>query len=138
MNPSSLPGGGNGNSSNIFVWKNPWTEEPGGLQSTELDMTEVTQYTHNLACSGVYVSYQTTKDSISKSFRGYLHEKPLVFPGVMRKGLGPDIKTPEGMKFWTDKRNRWLPKSLDTWRNIRVDFFGQLLLIVQSIAYKCV
>ena len=27
------PGAGNGNPSNIFVWKIPWTEEPGGLQS---------------------------------------------------------------------------------------------------------
>ena len=29
--------------SSIFVWRIPWTEEPGGLQSTgcrELDMTE--------------------------------------------------------------------------------------------------
>ena len=26
--------------SNILAWRIPWTEEPGRLQSTELDMTE--------------------------------------------------------------------------------------------------
>jgi len=36
------PGEGNGNHSNIFTWRIPWTEEPGRLQSMgsqELDMT---------------------------------------------------------------------------------------------------
>ena len=28
------PGEGNGNHSSILAWKIPWTEEPGGLQST--------------------------------------------------------------------------------------------------------
>ena len=28
--------------SNILARRNPWTEEPGGLQSKELDMTEAT------------------------------------------------------------------------------------------------
>ena len=28
------PGGGNGNSLHILAWEIPWTEEPGGLQST--------------------------------------------------------------------------------------------------------
>ena len=28
------PGGGHGNRSSILVWEIPWTEEPGGLQST--------------------------------------------------------------------------------------------------------
>ena len=32
--PSSFPGEGNGNHSNILAWKIPWTEEPGRLQST--------------------------------------------------------------------------------------------------------
>ena len=27
-------GGGNGSHSSILAWKIPWTEEPGGLQST--------------------------------------------------------------------------------------------------------
>ena len=26
--------------SSILAWRIPWTEEPGGLQSTESDMTE--------------------------------------------------------------------------------------------------
>ena len=30
------PGGGHGNHSNILAWRIPWTEEPGGLQSTGL------------------------------------------------------------------------------------------------------
>ena len=30
------PGGGNGNHSSILAWKIPWTEEPGGLHSIEL------------------------------------------------------------------------------------------------------
>ena len=39
------PVGGNGNPPRILAWRIPWTEEPGGLQSTgpqELDMTEHT------------------------------------------------------------------------------------------------
>ena len=28
--------------SSILAWRNPWTEETGGLQSKELDMTEAT------------------------------------------------------------------------------------------------
>ena len=31
--------------SSILAWEIPWTEEPGGLQSMELDMTE---FTHNI------------------------------------------------------------------------------------------
>ena len=35
--------------STILAWRIPWTEEPGGLRSTdygkELDMTEATQHT---------------------------------------------------------------------------------------------
>ena len=30
--------------SKILAWRNPWTEETGGLQSKELDMTEATQH----------------------------------------------------------------------------------------------
>ena len=30
------PGGGNGNHSSTLAWKTPWTEKPGGLQSTEV------------------------------------------------------------------------------------------------------
>ena len=32
--------------SSILAWRIPWTEKPGGLQSTESDMTEATEYTH--------------------------------------------------------------------------------------------
>ena len=36
----------------IFVWRIPWTEEPGGLHSPwgcqELDMTEVTMHAHTM------------------------------------------------------------------------------------------
>ena len=35
--------------SSILAWRIPWTEEPGGLQSTgckEPDTTEVTEYAH--------------------------------------------------------------------------------------------
>ena len=41
-----FPGVGNGNSLPILAWRIPWTEEPGGLQTTgckELDETENTQ-----------------------------------------------------------------------------------------------
>ena len=33
---------------NILAWRIPWTEEPGGLRSTELQLetTEVTQHAH--------------------------------------------------------------------------------------------
>ena len=30
--------------SNILAWRIPWTAEPGGLQSIELDMTESTEH----------------------------------------------------------------------------------------------
>ena len=30
------PGGGHGNPLQILAWRIPWTEEPGGLQSIEL------------------------------------------------------------------------------------------------------
>ena len=30
------PGEGNGNYSSILAWRIPWTEEPGGLQSIQL------------------------------------------------------------------------------------------------------
>ena len=30
--------------SSTLAWRIPWTEEPHGLQSTGLDMTEVTKY----------------------------------------------------------------------------------------------
>ena len=39
--------------SSILAWRIPWTEEPGGLQSTgsqELDTTEATQHAH-MRCS---------------------------------------------------------------------------------------
>ena len=35
--------------SSILAWRIPWTEQPGGLQSTQShksDMTEVTEHTH--------------------------------------------------------------------------------------------
>ena len=32
--PGRSPGGGNATHSSILSWKIPWTEEPGGLQST--------------------------------------------------------------------------------------------------------
>ena len=30
--------------SSILAWRIPWTEEPGGLQSTGSDMTKATEY----------------------------------------------------------------------------------------------
>ena len=35
--------------SSFLAWKIPWTEEPGGLQSTrsQLDTTEVTEHKEN-------------------------------------------------------------------------------------------
>ena len=46
-----FPGGeGMATHSSILAWRIPWTEEPGGLQSTgsKRDMTEVTK--HNVLC----------------------------------------------------------------------------------------
>ena len=34
------PGGGHGNHSSILAWRIPWTEEPGGLQSTALQRSD--------------------------------------------------------------------------------------------------
>ena len=36
----------------ILVWRTPWTEEPGGLQSMGSDMTEATEY-HAPVCVSV-------------------------------------------------------------------------------------
>ena len=38
------PGEGNGNPLHYFAWEIPWTEEPGGLQSLELQRVK-----HDLA-----------------------------------------------------------------------------------------
>ena len=40
--------------SNILAWRIPWTEEPGGLQSTwlqESDTTELLNYHHHICVS---------------------------------------------------------------------------------------
>ena len=34
------PGGGHGNSLHILAWEIPWTEEPGGLESIELQKSQ--------------------------------------------------------------------------------------------------
>ena len=44
-----FPGAGHGNPFNIFAWRIPWTEEPGGYSSQghkESDTTEATQHAH--------------------------------------------------------------------------------------------
>ena len=44
--------------SSILAWRNPWTEEPGGLESKdckELDTTE--QLTPSLTCSRHYAKF---------------------------------------------------------------------------------
>ena len=44
------PGGGHGNTSSILVWRIPWAEGPGVLQSwghKELDTTEVTEHSES-------------------------------------------------------------------------------------------
>ena len=34
--------------SSILAWRIPWTEEPGGLQSMELDITELLMHAHDI------------------------------------------------------------------------------------------
>ena len=48
------------NQSNILVWKIPWTEEPGGLQSmrSQIDMTEHA-CTGERACARVHTHTHT-------------------------------------------------------------------------------
>ena len=49
-------GEGNANHSSILAWKIPWTEEPGGLQSMELQRVRhdlVTEHTHILYPKGL-------------------------------------------------------------------------------------
>ena len=36
------PAEGNGNYYSILAWETPWTEEPGGLQSMELQESDMT------------------------------------------------------------------------------------------------
>ena len=46
----SIPGSGMATHSSILVWEIPWAEEPGGLQSMELERVEhdlVTEHTCN-------------------------------------------------------------------------------------------
>ena len=38
--PGRSPGEGNDNDSSFLAWRIPWREEPGRLQSIELDRTE--------------------------------------------------------------------------------------------------
>ena len=38
------PGGGHAIHSSILAWRIPWKEEPGRLQSTGLDMTELLHF----------------------------------------------------------------------------------------------
>ena len=47
--------------SSILAWRIPWTEEPGRLQSVELqsDMTEVTQHSTHGTMSLSFPIYQT-------------------------------------------------------------------------------
>ena len=54
------PGGGHGNNSSILIWRIPWTEGPGALQSwghKELDTTEVTTHacTHRLSAVNPHI-----------------------------------------------------------------------------------
>ena len=35
------PGEGNGDHFSILAWETPWTEEPGGLQSMELQKSHI-------------------------------------------------------------------------------------------------
>ena len=55
----------------ILVWRIPWTEEPGGLQSTglqkELDMTEQLNNNNVLFCSLVAQSCLTLCDPVDCS-----------------------------------------------------------------------
>ena len=44
------PGGGNGNLLHILVWKIPWTEEPGGLQSVGSQDSDTTEHIPLLFC----------------------------------------------------------------------------------------
>ena len=37
----------------IAAWKIPWAEEPGRLQSTELDTTEATEHTDALVLASI-------------------------------------------------------------------------------------
>ena len=62
------PGGGNGTPLQHFAWRNPWTEEPGGLQSMgskELDTTasEHVLLPHLSSCQNVRVFLQRNKNT---------------------------------------------------------------------------
>ena len=47
-----FPGEGNRTNSSTLAWKIPWTEQPGGLQSTGLQKVDTTKrLTHNKHCS---------------------------------------------------------------------------------------
>ena len=50
------PGGGNGNPSSVLAWKIPWTEEPGGLQSTGSHRVG-----HDRACAHIHIQCMAVK-----------------------------------------------------------------------------
>ena len=55
------PGGGHGNNSSILIWRIPWTEGPGALQSwghKELDTTEVTTHACTYTHGGSSVTFE--------------------------------------------------------------------------------
>ena len=46
------PGGGHGTHPSILAWRIPWTEEPGGLQSTGRKESSATEHGRGLQSTG--------------------------------------------------------------------------------------
>ena len=65
--------------SSILAWRIPWTEEPGGLQSMELqsDMTEQLPFTFKSCYSSAIVAPETRGSRIS-TWRQWLHFRATV------------------------------------------------------------
>ena len=67
------PGGGNGNRLQYSSWKTPWTEEPGGLQSTGLQKTDTTYKPNNNNKISIFRMNKAQNSSIKTCFFYNLH-----------------------------------------------------------------
>ena len=66
--------------SSIPAWRISWTEEPGGLQSTELDTTEVTWHAYTQT---IYFTHKQLVEAYDKA-----QEAQLCFVTTQRGGMG--------------------------------------------------
>ena len=79
--------------SNIFAWRTPWTEKPGGLQSMglqESDMTEATSCTHSNLIKNEHVwCCHGVKQDLDFILHGFRVKRKLIRARVKRQRAHP-------------------------------------------------